>query len=70
MPNPPKPSILSRVVWRVLRGLYRTRGYRLTGKVPDLPKFILLGAPHTTNWDFVFFAGAVRELGIKLFGRS
>ena len=65
MPNPPKPSILSRVVWRVLRGLYRTRGYRLTGKVPDLPKFILLGAPHTTNWDFVFFTGATAEEGIE-----
>ena len=59
------PSILSRIVWRILRLLYRQKGYRLTGRVPDLPKFVLIGAPHTTNWDFVFFAGAVRDLGIK-----
>lgn len=33
--------------------------------VPNLPKFILVGAPHTSNWDFVltlitFFALSVR----------
>jgi len=45
--------------------LYRWKGYRLEGGPPDLPKFILVGAPHTSNWDFVFFAGAVREMGIR-----
>ena len=24
-----------------------------------------MGAPHTSNWDFVFFAGAVEQLGIS-----
>ena len=60
-----KPSPLSRFAWWVLQGLYDDKGFVLTGRVPDIPKFILLGAPHTTNWDFIFFAGAVRELGIK-----
>ncbi|QZH75956.1 MAG: 1-acyl-sn-glycerol-3-phosphate acyltransferase [Erythrobacter sp.] len=59
------PSLLSRIVWRLLRGLYRWKGYRLEGCAPHIPKFILIGAPHTTNWDFVFFAGAVKELGIS-----
>ena len=60
-----KPTLLSRIVWRILRGLYRWKGFKLSGGAPDIPKYILLGAPHTTNWDFIFFAGAVRELGIK-----
>lgn len=60
-----KPSILSRLVWRILRGLYRLRGFKLEGGPPNVPKFIITGAPHTTNWDFVFFAGAVKEMGIK-----
>gem|GEM_PF-90151 len=60
-----KPTILSRIVWRILRGLYRWQGFKLDGRVPDIPKYILIGAPHTSNWDFIFFAGAVRELGIK-----
>ncbi|RJY09380.1 1-acyl-sn-glycerol-3-phosphate acyltransferase [Aurantiacibacter aquimixticola] len=59
-----KPTLLSRIVWRILRGLYRMRGYKLEGSVPSAAKFVFVGAPHTTNWDFVFFAGAVRELGV------
>lgn len=60
-----KPTLLSRIVWRILRGLYRWKGYRLETGAPDIPKYILIGAPHTSNWDFVFFAGATRELGIR-----
>lgn len=58
------PSLLSRLVWSVLVWLYRRRGFRLEGRAPPIPKYVLIGAPHTTNWDFIFFAGAVRELGI------
>ena len=58
------PTILSRIVWRILSGLYRWKGWRLDGTAPDIPKYIILGAPHTSNWDFVFFAGGVRRLGI------
>lgn len=68
MTKPPtlsRPTLLSRLVWRILRGLYRWKNFKLAGGAPDIPKYILIGAPHTTNWDFIFFAGAVRELGIK-----
>ncbi|MGB3796453.1 MAG: 1-acyl-sn-glycerol-3-phosphate acyltransferase [Alteraurantiacibacter sp.] len=61
----PPPSLLSRIVWRILRGLYRLKGFRLSGNAPAIPKFILLGAPHTSNWDFIFFAGAVKKMGIR-----
>ncbi len=63
--NLSQPTLLSRIVWRILRGLYRWKNFKLSGGAPDIPKYILIGAPHTTNWDFIFFAGAVRELGIK-----
>ena len=29
-------------------------GWRLEGKIPDLRKCIIIGAPHTSNWDFFF----------------
>lgn len=40
-------------------------GWEMVGRFPDLPKYVLVGAPHTTNWDFPFamllmFAGGVR----------
>jgi 1-acyl-sn-glycerol-3-phosphate acyltransferase len=35
------------------------------GQAPALRKFVVIGAPHTTNWDFVFFLGATHDLGIR-----
>ncbi|WP_337192859.1 lysophospholipid acyltransferase family protein [Alteraurantiacibacter buctensis] len=60
-----KPSLSSRLMWRLLGWLFRVKGWRVEGRAPDLPKFIIVGAPHTSNWDFVFFAGAVEQLGIE-----
>lgn len=59
-------SLLSRIVRRIIFRLYRWKGWRLDGKPPaELRKFIIAGAPHTSNWDFVFFSGATQELGLK-----
>lgn len=60
-----KPSLSSRLVWRLLRWLYRCKRFTLENHPPKLKKFILVGAPHTSNWDFVYFAGAVQEMGIR-----
>ena len=27
-------------------------GWRFEGKLPDVPKFVMIVAPHTSNWDF------------------
>jgi 1-acyl-sn-glycerol-3-phosphate acyltransferase len=60
-----KPTLLSRLVKGFLLALYRWKGYRLA-EVGGAPKrCVILGAPHTSNWDFVFFLGATHELGIK-----
>ena len=37
----------------------RLIGWRVDGKLPNLKKFILIGAPHTSNWDFVLFLGLI-----------
>ena len=34
------------------RFLLKLIGWRLEGGFPNLPKYILVAAPHTTNWDF------------------
>lgn len=36
---------------RVSRGIVRLIGYRMVGEVPQTG--ILVGAPHTSNWDFI-----------------
>jgi 1-acyl-sn-glycerol-3-phosphate acyltransferase len=29
-------------------------GWRTEGQLPSIPKFVLVGAPHTSNWDLPF----------------
>lgn len=33
------------------RWLLRLGGWRMQGAFPDLPKVVLIGAPHSSNWD-------------------
>jgi 1-acyl-sn-glycerol-3-phosphate acyltransferase len=35
------------------RTLTRALGWRFAGEPPSLPKYVLVGAPHTSNWDFL-----------------
>lgn len=35
------------------RALLRLMGWRMVGALPDLPKCVIIAAPHTSNWDFV-----------------
>jgi 1-acyl-sn-glycerol-3-phosphate acyltransferase len=37
------------------------RGWRFVGDMPDLDKMIIIGAPHTSNWDFVVYLAAIRH---------
>ena len=61
-----RPGLASRLVLRLLLWLYRCKGWRLEGSVPaDLRKCVIVGAPHTSNWDFVFFLGATRAFGLR-----
>ncbi len=32
--------------------LFKLLGWKTNGRMPDLPKFIVAVAPHTSNWDF------------------
>lgn len=60
-----KRSILSRIVRRIIMAIYRWKGWKLDGHLPDLPKYVIAGAPHSSNWDFVFFIGATAEEGVE-----
>jgi len=60
------PSILSRIVRRIILAIWYLRGWKIEDPLPKhLKKFVLAGAPHTSNWDFVFFTGATHEEGIR-----
>ena len=49
-PNVPKRgNAFSRGIGRMMMTL---GGWKFEGVVPDEPKFVLIVAPHTSNWDF------------------
>lgn len=54
--------ILSGIFHILARIIMWSLGWRVKGKLPDLPKFVLIGAPHTSNWDFVLFLGLIFHL--------
>ena len=47
--------------------LLRLRGWRIEGNFPDLPKYVLIAAPHTSNWDFPLTLGVCFALRAKLY---
>ena len=46
------------------RFLLWTVGMKVGGTVPDVPKVILLGTPHTSNWDLILAMGMKYALGL------
>ena len=36
------------------RLLLKLAGWKVEGTPPDIPKYVLIAAPHTSNWDFYF----------------
>jgi 1-acyl-sn-glycerol-3-phosphate acyltransferase len=50
----------------------RIFGWRVKGNLPDLPKFVLIGAPHTSNWDFLLFLGLIFTLraNVRFMGKA
>ena len=54
--------ILSTFLHHLTKFLLYLTGWKVEGQLPDLPKFVLIGAPHTSNWDFVLFLGVVFAL--------
>ena len=50
---------------RVLgRAVLAALGWRIEGEVPNLPRCVIIVAPHTSNWDFVL--GLATHLAIDL----
>lgn len=59
------PGLVARAVRRLLLAMYRMRGWKAVGEVPEPRRFILIAAPHTSNWDFVNFLGLTADLGVR-----
>ncbi|MBN2078446.1 MAG: lysophospholipid acyltransferase family protein [Spirochaetes bacterium] len=56
------------VVKHIFRGFsllfMKALGWRTEGALPDIPRYVLIVAPHTSNWDLLF--GAVTAFALRL----
>ncbi|MFQ5652510.1 MAG: lysophospholipid acyltransferase family protein [bacterium] len=60
------PGIDSKVAQFLGKCVLRVSGWQLVGEVPNLPKFVLIAAPHTSNWDAFYGFAAILALGMKV----
>lgn len=44
---------------------FRLFGWQVEGALPNLPKMIVIGAPHTSNWDFPLAMTFIFYLGVR-----
>lgn len=54
--------VLSTVLSYFAAGVLRCTGWRVVGSLPHEPKYVLIGAPHTSNWDFLLMLLAVLKI--------
>ena len=47
---PSRGNALTRFIGRAMMTL---TGWKFEGTLPDVPKFVMIIAPHTSNWDFI-----------------
>jgi 1-acyl-sn-glycerol-3-phosphate acyltransferase len=48
------------------RTVLRVFGWHVEGEIPNHERLLIIGAPHTSNWDFVYAMAAILGLNIKL----
>ncbi len=61
--NTPILSAFLRLISNLTMRLF---GWKVEGTLPDLPKYVIIGAPHTSNWDFLLFLGVIFRLKVKV----
>ncbi len=56
------------VVAHFFRGIsfiiIKVLGWKTSGSLPDIPRYVLIVAPHTSNWDLLY--GAITAFALKL----
>jgi 1-acyl-sn-glycerol-3-phosphate acyltransferase len=69
LPSPatsPPPSFAVRAFRPMSKAWLAATGFKVIGKFPDHPKFIVIAAPHTTNWDLPHALAAGLQFGRRV----
>ena len=64
MPTKPRQcSPIARLFGNLVLKLF---GWKRAGGVPDHPNMVIIAAPHTSNWDFIFLMATAYSFGISI----
>ncbi len=63
--QPKAPKLRSKTRVAIARTLFKIAGWRILGEIPNLPKFIAIGGPHTSNWDGIIAVACINALGLR-----
>lgn len=64
-PRVPRAGLTAFERWLALRVL-RMGGWRMRGTLPDVPRAIVVFAPHSSNWDGVWIYCAAIAMGVEV----
>lgn len=59
-------SLMARVTKAAIIAWFGRQGWTVEGTAPIPRKFVVIAAPHTSNWDFLYFIGATDGLNLDL----
>ena len=63
MSQHPRNSWLAQTLGRLV---LKITGWKVSGVLPVEPRSVIIAAPHTSNWDFVFLIAATSALGVRI----
>ncbi len=71
-PNMPQVPARRRFSRWFGRSVLRLGGWRMTGTLPDIPRLVLIAAPHSSNWDGIWGMAAKLALGfdVRVLGKD
>jgi len=59
-------GLVARLLTAVIDRWFGYQGWTVEGTAVEPRKFVIIAAPHTSNWDFVYFVGASKRLNLNL----
>ena len=63
--SPSTPRMGNAVTRWIGQTILDVLGWKITGQLPDEKKVIILGAPHTSNWDLIIAMAGMLSVGLK-----
>jgi 1-acyl-sn-glycerol-3-phosphate acyltransferase len=54
------------MIRKLARLALKLLGWKTIGTAPTVPRFVIIAAPHTTNWDFLYALLLSADLGMRI----